>query len=105
VAQSTLRATHIRELGDKARELSKLKEHPSWAVLESEFALRKQNYLASLARDLIAGGVDAEPLDQRKIDYQRGFLRGAQAVLSTPDNAIASLEKALSRENREEPDE
>lgn len=48
----------------------------------------------------MAGGPDAPPLNQREIDYQRGFLRGAAAVLAAPDNAVAELEKLLAREQK-----
>jgi len=95
---TSLRSSQVRDLGDKARELAKLAEHPSWATLRKEFEARKQTYLLKLARQIAAGGKDAAPLDQRELDYQRGFLRGAQAVLDTPDNAIEALEKALQKE-------
>lgn len=95
---SSLRSSQLRETGTKAQELAKLTEHPAWDTLRREFELRKQHYLSNLARKLVAGGPDAAPLDQREIDYQRGFLRGAQAVLDTPENAIAQLEKLLGKE-------
>ena len=93
-----LRSQKVRELGDTVRELAKLVEHPSWPALRSEFEKRKEAHVTKIARDLAAGGIDAKPIDQRHIDYTRGFLRGAQAVLDTPGNALAALEEALRKE-------
>lgn len=97
-APKGLRSPKVRELGDSVRELSKLVEHPSWPVLRAEFEKRKDAYVSKIARGLTAGGIDAKPIDQREIDYTRGFIRGAQAVLDTPDNALKALEEALREE-------
>ena len=97
---SPLRSPKVRELGDTVRELAKLTEHPSWRTLRSEFEKRKDAYITKIARDIAAGGIDAKLIDQREIDYTRGFLRGAQAVLDTPGNAMDALEKALRREGQ-----
>lgn len=97
----TLRAERIREPGDRARELAKLAQHPAWDVLRKDFEERKRLYLQRLARKLTVGGRDAEPLNQREIDYERGFLRGAAAVLEAPENAVKVLEK-LERELEKE---
>ncbi len=96
-----LRSTELREKGDRARDLAKLKEHPSWNVLRKEFETRKAAYLDQLARELMTGGEDTDPLNQRKLDYRRGFLRGALAVLDAPDNALNALETALRKDRHE----
>lgn len=95
---SPLRSEKVRELGDSVRELAKLVEHPSWPVLRAEFEKRERAYLDKIVRQLVAGGIDAKPIDQREIDYIRAFLRGARAVLDTPDNAMKALEEALREE-------
>jgi hypothetical protein len=99
--RTPLRPAELRDAADTARELAKLKEHPSWDVLRSEFEGRRRRYLDNLARSIAAGGIDADPLNQRAIDYQRGFLRGAQAVLDSPENAIEHLERVLRKEGKE----
>ena len=93
-----LRSPKLRELGDTARELGKLVEHPSWPVLRAEIEARKRAYLDKIAREIVAGGPDAEPVNQREADYIRGFFKGVQAVLDTPDAAVRQLEKALRKE-------
>ena len=97
-ADKGLRAKELREVGDSARELTKLLEHPSWRVLRSQIGKRKHAYLTRLATQMSTGGIDAEPVDQRQLDYIRGFLRGVDAVLDTPDRALDALEKLLKRE-------
>ena len=93
-----LRSQKLRDVGDTARELAKLTEHPSWDALRAEFEKRKRMFHAKLANQLMAGGPKAKPFDQREIDYQRGFLSGAQAVLDTPDRAVEALEQLLRKE-------
>jgi hypothetical protein len=98
---SNLRSDKLRDAGDLARELAKLKEHPAWTTLRLEFEERKEAHLAKQARDLMAGGPEIEPINQRKLDYQRGFLRGAAAVFTAPDNAVAELERLLANERKD----
>lgn len=98
---STVDADTIRVLGDRARELAKLADHPSWPVLKGEMARVRGVYQARLARRLTTGGINASPLDQREIDYQRGFFAGAQWILDNPEMAEATLAKALERRERE----
>jgi hypothetical protein len=97
-----LRSERIRALGDAARELEKLEGHPGWEALKSEFGRMESSYSQSLARKLVSGGISAKPVDQREIDYQRGFFAAVRAILRAPDNAKAALEKALEREDTRE---
>lgn len=101
-ADKRLRATQLREVGDAARELGKIVEHPSWPVLRTQIEKRKQGYLNRIARDMTTGGIDAEGFNQRELDYIRGFLRGVDAVLDTPDRALHALENLLKREEGQE---
>ena len=96
-----LRSPHLKELGNQAREFEKLTERPEWHTLRAVFEQRKQSYLRKLANDLIAGGDKADPLNQREIDYRRGWLRGAQAILDAPEQVIAEFQKALEKEGND----
>jgi len=88
----------IRELGDLARDLGKLQDTPAWVRLQAEFDKVKDTYVNGQARKLTSGGLKAEPLDQRAIDYQRGFFRGCEYILSLPGNAELSLNAALKKQ-------
>ena len=97
---STPEADQIRVLGDRAQQLSKLTEHPSWATLKEELGRVREMYQTKLSRKLTTGGINAPPLDQREIDYQRGFFAGAKWILDNPDLAESTLQTALDRRER-----
>ena len=87
------------ELGTLARELHKLTEMPEWQTLRSVFAEQREAAEVRMAREMFAGGIDKSPLDQREVDYRRGFLRGVQAVLDAPADADTAFRKAMERIN------
>lgn len=87
----------IKEIGDKARALKKLENHEGWEVLKKDFVDQQESYERRIAREMTRLGRDAEPINQRHIDYQRGFWRGVQAVLGSPEAAQKALENALKR--------
>lgn len=92
-----LPADRLKAVGDKAQALGKLDTNEGWILLKSEWAKQKQDYEQSLSRRLLSGGKDAEPVNQRDIDYQRGYWRGVQAILGSPDAAKAALVEAQKR--------
>ena len=87
----------LGQAGALAQELAKLAEHPSWAVLKAHVDELKQKDAERLARKLMAGGEAAQPVDQRSIDYQRGFWRGVDSVFSSPEDAEKALKRAIER--------
>lgn len=86
--------------GDTARELAKLTEHVAWPTLRAVFAEAREKAERRLAREMFSGGETHAPLDQRAIDYRRGFLRGCQAVLDAPELAQHAFQKALETEEK-----
>lgn len=54
---------------------------------------KRDRVVSALARGILSG----VPVDQRKLDYERGFWDGAASVLNRPDNAQAEFDKALKR--------
>lgn len=85
-------------LGDRARVLGKLKEHPSWEELRSEFERKRERHEKRVAGLIIARA--EAPIVQREIDYIAGFWAGAKWLLDTPDMAEESLKKALVKAER-----
>lgn len=96
-ATNALPSQEIKLLGDRAQSLSKLVDHPSWQTLRDELDRVKEQYMGRLARKLVSGGISATPIDQREIDYQRGFFSGAEWILANPEQAESSFAKALER--------
>ena len=84
-----------RELQDLARDLGKLKESPAWAALRRQYDKASENARRNVANSLFGGGASAPPVDQRAIDYQRGFLRGAKWILDNPEHTEVALQHAL----------
>lgn len=87
----------IKAQGDLARELAKLKDHPSWDILRGEYEKKRDGYFNRLSLRLMSGGARAATVDQREIDYQRGFWAGAKWVIDNPDLAETALADALKK--------
>lgn len=87
---------------DHAREMAKLVEHPSWPLLRETFAKAREQAERKMARELLGGGEGHPQIDQRAVDYRRGFLRGCQAVLDHPELAVTMFEKADERTRNSE---
>lgn len=86
-----------RLLGDRARALSKLEGHEGWELLGKELQERREVFERTLGRRLLSGGLEAELVDQRHIDYQRGYWRGVRDILDSPVRAQQALDDALKR--------
>lgn len=84
-----------RELGDRSQALGKLSSHVSWGVLVAELDRLEKLYSDRMARDLLSGGVAADVVPQRRVDYWRGFFAGARWVVTAPVAAENMLRKAL----------
>lgn len=94
----------VAKKGTLAQDLAKLTEHPSWPVLRQVFADAREKAERKLSREMLSGGELVAPVDQRKVDYRRGFLRGCQAVLDHPELAQHAFEKALETEGTHGPE-
>ena len=92
----------IRELGDLAQDLGKLKDTPAWARLQAEYEKAKETYVDGQARKLVSGTLKAEALDQRAIDYQRGFFRGCEHILQMPSRAEGALNSAVKKQEMDQ---
>jgi hypothetical protein len=67
-----------------------LREHVGWRRLWEKVRGDRERFLAGLTRRLMSG----DPVDQREIDFHRGFYYGAEWVLGHPEEAEKSLERA-----------
>lgn len=94
------RARRLTELEQRARRLGELKEHPSWLLLREIFEAKRQRSFAVLMKQLMNGGAQAPPLDQRTLDFERGFWAGANWILENPEQAEKTLQSALNRAER-----
>jgi fatty-acid desaturase len=88
-------AAKLKAIGDRAQELGKLKQHPSWPALRATVQGKYDKWVAQFTRDHLAAGFERDPVDQRHLDYQRGFWAGAFYLLDHPEKAEETLRMAL----------
>lgn len=71
-----------------------LQDHVGFKALRDLAEEQRTAYLINLARQI---GHSSEPVDQRVLDYKRGFFNGMMWVLQVPitERFKAELEKAL----------
>lgn len=84
---------------DRLELISKLAGIAAVDAALEEIREMKRTYEANLGRALLTGTRTSPPVNQREIDYQRGFYRGllwGYAVL--PKNAGPQLERLLEKE-------
>ena len=74
-------------------DLYGLKEHPGWDALKNHFELGSESFSKNLAVRLMAG----EQVNQREIDYLRGFIDAARAILKYPEAALSNVEESAKR--------
>lgn len=86
-------ADRLKQIGDRAQELGKLKKHPSWKVLREVCESKRDRLSQLVAKDIVSG----EPIDQRKLDYLRGWAAATEHLLAVPENAESALETALKK--------
>jgi len=87
------RAFRAAEIAEKLREL---KDTDGWQVLLETFERQRQTYYDNLARDLMKG----KEIDQRKLDYNRGFFDSVEQMLAAPENAEKILAGNVARLKR-----
>lgn len=83
----------LQILGGKAQAFKKLKETPGWQELRQVAKVREEKY----GRLLTAAMMRGEPVDQREIDFRRGFFAGMDYLLNSVDHAEKAFEDALKR--------
>jgi hypothetical protein len=74
--------------------LAAIKQHPAWPVLRDRWVALRDKKALVIGRSLMGG----DEIDQRRVDYERGYWMGVMDVLNAPESA----EKALLRERRNE---
>ena len=87
-------------MGDLARDLLKLQELPEWGAMRAHFEDLKALAQASAYRALYVGSEGAKPLDQRAVDYRRGYLKACEDFVLYPERLVAQFEKAMERKQQ-----
>jgi len=80
-----------RELLTRQGNLTALSRHPNWPDMEAEIERKAQR----IEKHLLARFAQRAPIDQREIDYLRGFTDGMRWMGLVPVRAESSLERFL----------
>lgn len=90
VAERAKKDPRVRQTIRDAHLFDSLKEHDGWKRLAELVRGDRERFFAKITRRLMAG----QEVDQREIDFHRGFYMGAEWVIGHPEQAEASLERA-----------
>jgi hypothetical protein len=72
--------------------LAALSQHPSWPTLEDAVNEKEEKLRARLLATAFGSPL---PINQREVDYMRGYIHGMRWFLAVPENAEARLENYL----------
>lgn len=82
--------------------MTRLVENPYFKMLADAVGKERERYITNLARTLANGNEHAEPVNQRVIDYKRGFWNGAlYAVTRFPEQKAKGWEKFVAESTKE----
>lgn len=87
------------ELIRRSARLDSLSKHPDYPELLAEIERRRERDLKKLVADLVTMGA---PVDQRVIDYTRGWWDALEWAINVPDKAKDTLERALREAERKD---
>lgn len=76
------REEHDRDL------LAQLAAHPGWSLWQRYIAEKRQEYYVRLAAVLLHS---PKPVDQRSIDYKRGYWDAARHLLDHPTKVLEEI--------------
>jgi hypothetical protein len=93
--------TIARKQGDLARGLRQLRESESWTVLRASMLAARQKVMEAHTKALLKG----EPVNQRQLDYDRGYWDGIIQMLEAPWRAQEAVEKTLERIEKTAPEQ
>lgn len=95
----------MSERADRLELISRLNSNAAVQAAYEEILELKREYEANLGHTLMSGPRTAPPVDQREIDYQRGFYRGLLWGYTVfLKNAGPKLDKLLEKEMSERSD-
>lgn len=82
-----------RQLADLANSMRALRESDDFTALRRSMQSAKRKVMDGWARALLRG----EPVNQRQVDYDRGYWDGVAQVLEAPWSAVQAYEQTMAR--------
>ncbi len=89
----------IQLLSEQQVKLTELTHQPGWGILKSILATKRALFERNFMARNLSAVPTAEPLNQREVDYWRGFFACADYIIAAPEKAESTLESALKGAN------
>lgn len=83
----------MRALVHEVQTIGELTDSPGWKLLLGKIRQKKDSFLLDIAKAMMRGDV----VDQRQIDFERGYYQGALETVERPEKAWENLEGAARR--------
>ena len=95
-----LTETERRNLMTRSASLNALSQHPSWPELENVVLEQRERLEREMLRRALhaSAGRFAAPVNQREVDYLRGFIGGMEWMVAVPTSAQTTLENYLKQQ-------
>jgi len=88
----------VEELAQRSLALERLQKQDDWQVLIDDYGRKKQAVRASYAKYLdLSSPTGILPIDQRELDYWRGFFAGAEWILDNPKRTANHFKHAFGK--------
>ncbi len=86
----------VQLLAERALALDRIRQSPDWPALREEYQ-RKREKITSRFNAFALHGPQVEAVEQRELDYWRGFLDGAEWLLDNPEHAQRTFSRAFGK--------
>jgi hypothetical protein len=94
--QATEPTSPLVAVQDKRALFATVKTHPAWPHMLEHYRELRQRYSEALGAKLMAG----DQIDQREIDFRRGYWAGVFSVLTSPEAAEKAYVQAQEKASR-----
>ena len=85
----------VQALSERQVKLTDLTKAPGWKILSAGVEAKKALYEKNLLARHLSAVPTAEPVNQRDLDYWRGYFAGQRDLISSPEKAEKTLEVTL----------
>ncbi len=96
---SPVSAEKIQLLSEQQVKLTELTHQPGWRILRRIIETKKSLFEKNFTARHLSAVPTAEPVNQRDLDYWRGFFACGDYILANPEKAESTLEAALKGAN------
>lgn len=93
VAERARQDPKVQQIVQEAAMFDGLLQNPGWQRLRKRLEASKEAFMLDIAKRLMAG----DKVNPLEIEFKRGWFKGAEAMILTPEQAEISLEAAAAK--------